>query len=302
MNEVHPDAKRLVTNLYNRLLVITTEDIGPGDVDVAMGVAEFCYHAKHSSGGLTPVQLAVAIQLLAEAPKTRVLSHLWRVYATAPGQQLAASRGIEVDHGQYGTMPLLNWPGDPSDAPQLQHIAGVFGHYLAQRSPHAFTWLGRYLDLLHHHPQLKINSLRRRTNPVEALWVILEPHLAARDHCILRDCYYHLSENRGCLMMATFLVVWQQRSQPITHKINSLLSEHGDQHGRQQEPSLITQLLTGQYTLVLDGYVVDKHTKAGRSAGKDREVFVSEGAIVNNRAPTFDQPWFLLLEQLYQES
>lgn len=292
MSEIHPEAKRLVTNLYNRLMVIATEDIGPGSVDTCMAVMEFVMGTKAEYGSLLPHQITAVIQCCAQSPKTRVLSHLWRVYAVPEAQAIAQANGIEIDPIQC-TAKQVTWPGAPADHTILIHHASMFAERLSIRSPSAFTWLARYMAVCGDNT-IKISTLRRRTNPIEALWVILEPYMSSRDYKILRDSYYHLSENRGCLMMAVYLVIWQVRSTQIT-TITTLADLWKD------SPQLI-QLQTGAYSLVLDEYVVDKHTKRGRTEGKDRTVFVNEGAVVHNRAPQFDDTWFLLLEKIYQIS
>jgi len=95
-------------------------------------------------------------------------------------------------------------------------------------------------------------------------------------------------------MLAVFLAVWKLASQPSDVIIEAVAAWHGSEQ--------LQQLQNGAYTLVLDDYVVDMHTKRGRALGKDRNTFSQEGALVTNRAPQFEQPWFLLLEQIYKAS
>jgi hypothetical protein len=95
------------------------------------------------------------------------------------------------------------------------------------------------------------------------------------------------------ITMALFMAVWGLKSQPFSITATATAWE---------ENPMLQQLLTGDYTLELDDYVVDKHTQRGRSQGKSRDVFVHEGAVVTNRAPAFEDPWFLLLEDIYINS
>lgn len=294
MPEVNPEAKRIRTNLYNRLLVIATEDIGPGDTSLCIAVMEYLFIIKDqgSNDKESFHELVAVIQTCAESPKTRVLSHLWRVYAVPPGQEIAEAKGITID--PLTLVPQHNsWPGSAADPPILIYLASMFAEKVAQHSPTSFTWLGRYLDACASN-SYKIAKLRRRTNPVEALWIILQAHISERDYEILRNAYYYLSENRGTLMMATFLAVWQFRSQAMT-KIGELATLW-------KTSPLLLDLQQGNYQLILDDYVVDKHTKRGRRDGKDRNDFVYDGALVDHRAPFFEQEWFLLLEEIYKIS
>ena len=62
----------------------------------------------------------------------------------------------------------------------------------------------------------------------------------------------------------------------------------------------ISDLLTGKYRVVVDEFVVDKHTKAGRGLGFGRTEFAVEGSKVVNEDPRFLTMSTDLFRRLYE--
>ena len=111
---------------------------------------------------------------------------------------------------------------------------------------------------------------------------------------MLYTAYWNFTENRPFLSLAVYLALvrYQQYQHVDIQSLSNIWKNNG----------YLTDLLSGQYTFVVDDYVVDVHTKEGRKQGKNRQEFVHQGAQINNIAPEFNQGYFVILEDIYANS
>lgn len=230
-----------VTNLYNRLAIIAVEDIGPANTPLALSVVTYVLSKRRDEA-----ELATIVQLLAESPKTRALSHLWRTYAI---------KGLVMkEKGEIKPSPFQWLEGDPL---VIRQPLEIFKSCLEQRDNRAFYYAFRFLEVS---KGLKVIKRYRRSKPQIILWLLL-------DQPVLMQAYFTLTENRPFLSMAIFLALKGR--------------EEGEYNIRElsqawKECPLLDQLKKGDFVLEVDDYVIDKHTREGRKRGKDRKDFVQE--------------------------
>jgi hypothetical protein len=251
--------KPIMSNLWNRLAVIAAEDIGPADPALSLGVIDTVLR-----GETKPNYLGAIIQLMAQSPKTRVMSHLWRSY-TVGGLNDEMTRA-----------PSIHWKDN--DPLEIREVANMFAYRLCQKDYRCFYWLGRYLEISR---GMKVGPRNRRTKPEAIIWELLDCPLLAK-------AYFTFRENRPFLSLGVMLAI--HGSEP---------PDHIDPYARLWE-DYVKPFLSGHYTIVVDDYCVDKHTKEGRSKGRGREDFVSEGAKICNECPKFVGGVYDLYKSLYE--
>ena len=90
-------AKAVKTNLFNRLAVISAEDIGYANPELVLAVINYVLtRPSKDNPNKELAELFAIIQLLANSPKTRILSHLNRVYVVPEGRALAKKYNVDV--------------------------------------------------------------------------------------------------------------------------------------------------------------------------------------------------------------
>jgi hypothetical protein len=295
---VEVDGKSAQSNMYNRLATIAAEDIGVADPDLVLHVVDYVINQVHKNTDRSASYLATVVQRLANSRKTRLMSHLWRTYVTDEGKSYARTHNIQVDdiviedHSSdtelSSKLERFFRPGDPEE---LIPLARMFYHRLSQKSYLCIGWAARYVELA---KGKKVKVRRRRTNPVIILWEMMREYLPDESIDILSKAYFTLSEKRPQLMMAISLILFypEPRYVNIGEEIRTGVQAW-------ESSDYLTSLRTGKYELVLDDYVIDKHTKRGSLRGRTRKDFVQEGAKVENEDPRFR---IAVLEDVYLNS
>ena len=280
MGEVGGDP--LVTNLYNRLAIISAEDIGMANLPLVSKVLQVVRERNRQ-----PVMLASLVHALADSKKTRLSSHLWRAYATPEGAALARTQGI--------TVPLNDNPNP------LQEYSAA----LDRKEFTALTWAHYFLE---NNPKGKIPSTYRESGlPINgkyatkrttvigyALWQALFERVKADQRQLLIDLcdtWYEVSEKRPFLVLGILVILYDAPSD------NFNLQPYLD-YWSNEGATFLAELLSGVYKLTIDSFVVDQHTREGRNQGKDARDFVSEGALVENQDTRYYIPLFA---EIYEE-
>jgi len=281
-------ATNIVSNLYNRIAVISAEDIGPANPDLVVGVIRYVLNS--TANNRSKEELALTIQVLSESTKTRCLSHIWRAFTTPNGREYAQRSGITVDTLLSPNMDRsFQWLD--KDPEEIRDSLEMFRHRIEHHDLNAFYWLGQYLEIS---KGKKIHPRSRKTKPDTLLWLSMQAYLDPLVYQTLYQAYGTFSENRPFLSLAVYLsLVRYQLSNDVC--IRSL-------SGIWNDNQYLDDLLAGRYQLDIDEYVVDQHTKEGRKQGKSRQNFVHEGAVVNNIAVEFTEGYFPVLEQIYNNS
>lgn len=272
-------AKAIVTNLYNRLAIIAVEDIGPANVPLVLKVLEM------------KEPLYDLVVEMCNSAKTRILSHLARAYSIHM-RKTSKKHGLTVDKQSRDgddTDSMEFWFPDECED-EMRYIANVFLERLKQKDRNAYTWAQYFCE---NYEKILIKPRNRRRKAAVVLWRMMEKHLP-NDKIVeklfaeLERYYFTLSENNPFLRMAIFLILHDDRP-GAEHFIPGKYTGY--------KPEITEEeLLHGEYELVVKDYVLDKHTAQGRRGGADREKFVTEGALVHNEDPRFDEP---VLKKIY---
>lgn len=288
-----------VSNMYNRLAIIANEDIGAANVSLVLEVTRLV-----ESGDRDLSRLAAMVQLLAESPKTRIMSHAWRAYAHPQGRIVSAKLGLILDASftdadrEYVTQNIMSdlfMPGDPE---VLKPYILIFLKRLQERNFNAFTWAYFFLSTVRTSPALseiddspgKCMTIAKRRKFINGntrcttgkadilLWKALAKCLPAETHDVLVGAYYNHTESRPFLQNAIILALYglpyaKFDMEPFVKVW--------------REAPVLQEMLGGNFHLEVDEYVIDKHTNLGRQRGMGTKEFVEEGALVIPQSPLF---------------
>lgn len=294
---------RFVTNLYNRLAVISCEDIGPANLNLVGMTLDLVLNDNREAS-----KLATIVQLLSESEKTRMMSHIYKVYIDSKGREYAKSLGLIVDdtfqaednefiQAHYAEF-FVN--GDPLE---LAQYAMVFYKRLLENNITAFIWLNYYMiaskdkeivqrantgsvyiakQKIKKDGTISFSKNKHRSDPMVILWLVLAKILDS-DICYkLSQAYFTLTENRPFLTTAILSALYKIPYVKTDISSMSMLWEHNQ---------ALQSLLQGNYTFEItpeeSEYIIDKHTSKGSAAGKDRTDFVTKGTVVIPQSKTY---------------
>lgn len=282
--------KAAQTNMYNRLAIICAEDIGPANLSLVIRILDLLYVDARE-----PAELAAVVQLLCESEKTRIMSHIWRVYASPEGREMAVKKKLQIDTELRpdDTEYIIQrkspyWK--PSDPEAVQPYAEMFLKRMQEKDYNAVAWLYYYQE---HTKDIKLVPRNRRTDPMVVIWEMLGTSkgptpgllLPVKVADTLARSYFEYSEKRPFLMMAITAALFGTKYEEI--ELTPIINAWKYGGPNKDTHPVLTNLLTGNYTFEIDDYVLDKHTAEGRKRGAGRKEFVNEGAHVENQSPIY---------------
>ena len=272
----------VITNLRNRLSVAVAEDVGPADVPTVLEVLRVCNTPPHV---LTEEELYALVVRISNSAKTRVCSWVARTYGLKHAEARAA--GIDVDASDTPA-PTTDWPWRPTDPEPVVRLGNLVYDRLKKKDLNVFKWAPvaeKAWD------GLKLPTAwpgTRRTKPVSVLWRMMEAQGLPKTVCEpLETAYMTVAESTPFLRLALWLCVKGVLPPGTPMDVRPTLT--------------LPQLLAGQYRVVVDPFIVDKHTMPGRALGLGREEFANEGAVVVNEDPRFDTPLTQTYHELYRD-
>ena len=271
----------VITNLRNRLSVAAAEDVGPADVPTVLATLRVCNDPTHV---LTDLELFDVVVRISASAKSRVCSWVARTY----GAQADAARaaGVAVDRDDTPA-PATDWPWRPDDPPEVVRLGNLFYDRLKKKDLNVFKWAPIAEQAWAGTQLPKAWPGTRRTKPTMLLWRMLDAQGLPKDVLTaLEKAYDTVSETTPFLRLGLWLCV--QGLQPPGAPLDI------------QPTYTISDLLTGKYRVVVDEFVVDKHTKAGRGLGFGRTEFAVEGSKVVNEDPRFVTMSTDLFRRLYE--
>ena len=283
LSEVGGDAA--VSNLCNRLAIIAVEDIGAANISLVIDVLQLL-----ESGTRDIATLLAIVQLLCASDKTRMMSHCWRSYASPEGRTISVSGGITLDSTftvedityVQQNMNCALFMND--DAENLRWYILIFLRRLHQQDINAFSWAYFYLAasdnvMIARRRKFINGNVRNVTGkPDILLWKALAQLLPANVHDVLVSAYYNHTENRPFLQCAILTALYKTPYIPVDIASLSKLWSTNEE---------LTKMMHGDYTLVVDDYAIDKHTRLGRLQNKSIKDFVDEGAVVVPQSTVF---------------
>jgi len=277
----------LVSNLYNRLSVISTEDIGPANINLALSTINFVLSKNRDKNRLFNL-----VGLLADSKKTRVLSHIWRMYDTGDGRRNGKAACINIKTINEITNPSLRklvWYDE--DPTVIIKYAEMFNKELGEKDINCVYWLSTFMSISE---GLKIKKRNRRTNPMQIIFDILQNFLHESVYEILYKAYFTFSETRPFLMLAVWLAVYETKQEYELINIDNTILE--------DEEKVLDGLMIGDYNVEykIEDFIIDMHTKEGRDKGMDRKNFIEEGMKVCNEDERFKKGMFKIMEEIYR--
>ena len=262
--------------------------------------------------------------------KSRITEHLWVVYGTDRGRQLAKDKGIKIDNihsimkEEKGKEENIKeektfWlEGDPKD---IQVYGDMFYRHLKDKDKNCIVWLSYYMTLSNNKKVIariipsSSNTSKRCSNPMVVIWEMIRdcfyPLVVSnvgvnedinnyRLFNVLQQAYFHYSENLPFIMIALGIILYDVGVNKTTKNIEDKDNILGNMEDLtptiefwRSSPAL-QDLLKGNYNLTIDNYVIDKHTQLGKKRGATREDFIKEGSKIENASTIYHDP--LLLE------
>jgi len=279
--------QRFQTNLYNRLAVIAAEDISIANFSLVIAI-----HNIILSKNRDIEVLATIIYKLAVSEKIRIGSHAYRAYIHPDGRKYAESLGVivsdvttEEDINRFGLCDKFWKTGDPED---IKYYANMFYLRILDRNWLCLYWLGLYMNAS---TGKKIVKRNRRTDPMIIIFKMLETVINQYAINTIENIYQIQTEKRPFIMLAVIASLMRVDYENVD--LQSTIMKFS------QDKELMNNLMTGNYTFQVDDYVIDMHTKKGKSNGKTRYDFVTEGSFVTPRSEKYH---YDILEKIYIES
>jgi ribA/ribD-fused uncharacterized protein len=278
-----PEAKAIVTNLYNRLAIIANEDVGPANLSLVLEVTKLVESKNRDIGVLYQM-----VKLLSESKKLRFPSHCWRAYSNPDGRKVAEELGLPLDNSftpddllfieDHNNCDLFV----ESDPENIRCYLLTFWKRLIDKDFNAFTWCYFYMEatkdltLTKRKKFIKGNQRCSTGKSDILLWKVLSKFLDPECYDILVEAYYNHTESRPFLQLAVVVALYNLKYE----KFNIIADPNDNNH--------IDDMLNGRYEMIkVEDFVIDKHTKDGRNSGATAKDFVDEGAYVANEDMTY---------------
>lgn len=254
-------SQAVLSNLVNRLSVISAEDIGPANIPLVSDVlVTFQIENDYSLK-----KILLLTEQLARSPKARICSWLSKAHPN-------------FERVDDAIDPPNFWKnGDPLE---IQEIANHYYYFLKEKRREAFGAMNEYLEFA---KGKKVKARRRRTKAEIILWEILRGITFETDRKtsnyllmidVLEKSFFECpSDNKAFIRLATFLAI-EGMVKPM-----ALLEEKSQFKAEEIQP------------LQFPSYVFDVHTLpvAERTEEKKQE-FRRKGSKVFYQDPRFDDP------------
>ncbi len=232
------------------------------------------------------------------------MSHAWRTYCTPQGRSKATEMGVELDteftESDIEYIRDMNSNiFDESDPENLRTFVLTFLKRLSEQDLNAFTWLYFYMEttgkskLARHRKIMDGGARYTTTDPNVLIWNALSQILPPETYHILANGYYEHKGRDSKTFLSTAILAAIYKLPYTQFALQPRIEAW------QQQEETVQQMLQGSFILEIDPWVIDKHTKQGRTEGKGRKEFVEEGAIVEPQDPLY---YIEALETIYINS
>lgn len=127
-----------------------------------------------------------------------------------------------------------------------------------------------------------VNNQRCQTGKPDILiWKVLSKFLPNETHDILCEAYFNHTESRPFLQFALIIALYNLPYNKIDIIPDITIN--------------VDDLLKCETPLVVDDFVIDKHTKKGKMSGKTVQNFVDEGALIIPEDMTYNNEFLAKL-------
>lgn len=306
LNVEEGKGKAIRTNLINRLPVIAGEDIGMGNLWVVGKVQEYLEKYFHTSDLRQDEKLIECIGWMVLSEKSRQGSYVNAVFYQAlsspeyyprleqlcPGL-IERMKDVEMraENVSFHLVDLDNHILEECDSALLSRI-----FYLLKNSKDDIEKMSTFFYIRHllnskNKYKIKRGKTMRKISS-EPIYFVWNKMLEINKDLVLRTLYEQfMSENERHIYIVLAMMVFYFGAEVERKKLNEdvklLIEEHGGYN------NLIRYSLEDD--IEIPEYVVDKHTKKGRTKGKDSIVFAVEGAVVENES-LWSKKWAVFQE------
>jgi len=277
--------KTVVSNLLNRLAIISMEDLSPSNIRLSALICDWIYRNK-GSAEINPARLAAIVQVLANEKKSRIQSQYRRALQDSSRERAAqfdiTFEGPEIKPEQpLREIPFLTDDLKQLDGGRLSNILILIYNCLIEKDINAIYWLNVFLDryagiTLKKGQRDPAGSQRRKITVL--IWKLLAQLI---DRSILAPIVKYRSSTNSkpgdyniFFVSVMVSIIYGYRKKSFRKRINHLTKEWTN------HPSLI-KLLSGQYTIRIKSYMHDLHTGENKSDGL--KTFLEKGCLVYNQ-------------------
>jgi hypothetical protein len=277
--------KAVRTNMLNRLPVIAGEDIGMGNLKVVIKVEEYVNMFRDSSSeNLCEAELVDCITMMCLAKKSRLGSHVNAVFY----QALSTPEYFEkLDPLLLETMKNIERKNkilsDDEDKFLVARIEWLLRNAKTDMEKMSTFFYMRYLLNSENKYKIPRGYPKKRnisSEPIFFVWNIMMTIVKPDRKKSLEICYkMFLNENERHIYLVLGLFVYFFYDEVNSEKmvdVSKTIESFGG----------LEKIIFSAMNEVIEipEYAVDKHTKKGRSKGKDSVVFAVEGAVVENES------------------
>ena len=299
----NPQAKGIITMLYNRLAIIAAEDIGPANFSLVYNVL-----LSSKDRNMSPYDLCNMVIEMCQSKKTRIMSWYKYAYGTKDGREKARKAGYEFPENytdeqvtqikkEAKRYNLDKYIGVKEKAPKaernLEHAiewAIMYKIMLEKRDTLAFFYLGLFNELAYPNKvpdkhSIKVSQIslgdKSTTDVKVVLWYLIKELFPKKIFDIFLHWNYQTDKNKSNMVFLYVLTTAYIYNEDLS-KVKQ--EDYSKNFFPYNVSNMFIPLVNGNYTMKIPDYVLDKHTGA---KGKGIKEFVTEGALVTNQDPRY---------------
>lgn len=306
------DGYQLVHNMYNRLVIIACEDLSPYSLIVQSYVCNWVVNWVHGHTDFTqgllsgdassnnnpsgkqiekyydPARLAGMVYVLSKAPKSRVASHIFKSYTVPEGRTMLMNNGFTVespteqfykqadyDYLNQRPHPLFKDTDFGIDNGKFCLTLAVIYNRLLAKDSNVVVWLDYFFTT---YTGVYVSGRNKRLSAI-VIWEMFAQFLDPAVLKPLQDAYFYVSEQRPVFMCVVCNIIMGERGDPYD------VTAFEPYRNMYLQSSDLNKYINGDYTLVIEPYMRDKHTGVKGDPLTLHRQFVLEGAQVENQDP-----------------
>jgi hypothetical protein len=293
LNEFKDFGKPIHSNLINRLPVIAGEDVGMANLKTVKIVDEYVEKIRNSQDSCVETLIEIVL-LMCASEKSRLGSHVNAVYYQALSTPLYYDR---LNLFRPSILKEFEKNDEKMEDEQdldhflIEKILNLLGSKDSSEDKKMMTFF--YLrSLLNSNNKYKIprGYPKKRNIQSEPIFIIWNELLKMNKDEMIEILYKQfLNENERhiYLVLAMMVFFFGNEVERKEYDVKKMIQDLGG----------VEKIVNyAMYTkVIIPDYAIDKHTKKGRSSGKDGLTFVLEGAYVENESE-WSKKWKILGE------
>lgn len=310
-------SKSIVTNMINRLLVICCEDVGIGDINVLLIVNDCLkkyINFKDDYNTNSKKELLKIVMVLCHSKKIRLASHIRATYMNIENRILLNIKYPQlysnIDFVSSNVKNKYKLKNDHEETDLRLCLDKIITNLL-EKDDKIFYHIKDFLVITQNKEKKHYKSRFRKKSGEYILWEILI------NYCNSGPAIINLNESiefKIYLPYINVLLGWYKtrnnsRNENWIYLVNAylIILRKIDINNLEKFDKLTIsdQHIDDNYfnkkPIKLDNYVLDMHTKYGRSKGMDKTDFGSEGSLVFNTNNDYIMPLYLEIYNMFKK-